>query len=121
MKSNINIENYLSTTEYTTRKELCKKTGLSDREVRRRVSNLKKERVVLSSSDKCGYKLAGEYRQMTKEEREETKKQIQHSLNDCLSRSKNDRKPARKFIAYLKKAEQIDAEEMLQANENHYS
>lgn len=31
---NLEIENYLSSTRYTTRKELVEKTGLSDREVK---------------------------------------------------------------------------------------
>lgn len=44
MKSKlINIKDYLSTEKYTTRKELVEKTGLADREVRNRISELKKK------------------------------------------------------------------------------
>lgn len=38
----IDIKNYLSTERYTTRKELMEKTGLGDREVRSKISELKK-------------------------------------------------------------------------------
>lgn len=113
---NINIENYLSATRYTTRKELTEKTGLSDREVRRAISELKKQRVVLYSSSRSGYRLAKELRSMSKTEKEEELKLVEHSLNECKSRSKQLRKQMRKYIAYLKKAEQIELEEQ---NYNH--
>lgn len=115
MKS-INIENYLSATKYTTRKELSEKTGLSDRAVRREISELKKTRVVIYSSQRSGYRLAKELRSMSKIEREEEVKQVKHSLNECKSRTKQLKKQMRKYIAYLKKAEQIELEE---ENYNH--
>lgn len=121
MKSNIKIENYLSCTRYTTRKELMQKTNLSDRDIRNKISELKKHRVVIYSSSRSGYRLAREYKSMSKIERDEELEQIRHSLNDCKSRTTQLNKQKRKYIAYLKKAEQIEAEEMLQANENHYS
>jgi len=69
MKSKgIDIEKYLSTEKYTTRKELVEKTGLSDREVRNKISELKKRRVVIYSSSTKGYRLAKELRGMSKEE-----------------------------------------------------
>lgn len=113
---NINIENYLSSVRYTTRKELVEKTGLSDRNVREKISELKKKRVVLYSSNRSGYRLAKEYRSMSKTEREEELKQVQHSLNECKSRTQQLNKQKRKYIAYLKKAEQIELEEQ---NYNH--
>lgn len=116
MKKSINIEDYLSSTRYTTRKELVERTGLTDREVRGRISELKKERVVLYSSSRSGYRLAKELRSMSEVEREEEIKQVEHSLNECKSRSRQLRKQMRKYIAYLKKAEQIKLEE---ENYNH--
>ena len=81
MKSKgINIKDYLSTERYTTRKELVEKTGLSDRDVRDRISELKKHRVVLYSSNKAGYKLAKELKSMTKEERAAEVEEVKHSL-----------------------------------------
>ena len=35
---NINIEDYLSSTRYTTRQELEQRTGLSDRKIREKIS-----------------------------------------------------------------------------------
>ena len=113
---NINIEDYLSSTRYTTRKELCEKTGLGDRNVREKISNLKTKRVVIYSSNRSGYRLAREYTSMSRIERDEELEQIRHSLNDCKSRTKQLNKQKRKYIAYLKKAQQIELEE---ANYNH--
>lgn len=112
----IDIENYLSATRYTTRKELVERTGLSDRKIREKISELKKNRVVLYSSHRSGYRLAKELRSMSTIEREEEIKLVEHSLNECKSRVKQLKKQMRKYIAYLKKAEQIEIEEM---NDNH--
>ena len=108
---NINIEDYLNSTRYTTRQELVQRTGLSDRKIREKISELKKDRVVLYSSNRSGYRLAKELRSMSKIEREEEKRLVEHSLNECKSRTKQLKKQMRKYIAYLKKTEQIELEE----------
>lgn len=107
----INIKDYLSTEKYTTRKELVEATGFSDREVRSRISELKKKRVVIYSSQNTGYRLAKELKGLTKEEREKEVDLVKHSLNDCKSRTTQLNKQKRKYIAYIKKAEQIALEE----------
>lgn len=112
----IDIENNLSATRYMTRKELVEKTGLCDREIRRKISELKKKRVVIYSSQRSGYRLAKEIRSMSKTEREEEIKLVEHSLNECKSRVKQLKRQMRKYIAYLRKAEQIKLEE---ENYNH--
>lgn len=109
--NNVNIEKYLSSLKYTTRKELCERTGLSDRTIRDKISELKTKRVVIYSSQTKGYRLAKEYNSMSKIQREEEIRQIQHSLNDCKSRVENIKKSMRKYIAYIKKAEQIELKE----------
>lgn len=112
MKSkDINIKDYLSTEKYTTRKELVEATMLTDREVRSRISELKKKRVVIYSSQNTGYRLAKELKGLTKEEREKEVDLVKHSLNDCKSRTTQLNKQKRKYIAYIKKAEQIALEE----------
>lgn len=116
MKNKIDIKKYLSTERYTTRKELVEMTGVSDRDVRKLISELKKERVVLYSSSRSGYRMAKELRNMTPEERTEEIQLVRHSLNDCKSRTTQLNKQKRKYIAYLKKAEQIELEEQ---NESH--
>lgn len=112
----IDIKDYLSTEKYTTRKELVEATGFSDREVRSRISELKKKRVVIYSSQNTGYILAKELKGLTKEEREKEADLVKHSLNDCKSRTTQLNKQKRKYIAYIKKAEQIALEE---ENMNH--
>ena len=111
MKTENNIEKYLSTEKYITRQELVKLTGLSDRKIRSEISELKKYRVVLYSSQRSGYRLAKEYRSMSEQQRQEELEQVRHSLNDCKSRTTQLNKQKRKYIAYLKKAEQIELEE----------
>lgn len=115
-EKNINIEDYLSATKFTTKQEIVEKTGLNERTVREMVSKLKKKKVVIYSSQKKGWRLAKEYSSMSQIERKEELDQIQHSLNDCVSRIKDLKKSMRKYIAYIKKAEQIELEE---ENYNH--
>lgn len=115
-EKNIDIKNYLSTEKCTTRKELIEATKLTDREIRSRISELKKKRVVIYSSQSAGYRLAKELKSLTKEEREKEVDLVKHSLNDCKSRTTQLNKQKRKYIAYIKKAEQIALEE---ENMNH--
>lgn len=115
-EKNIDIKNYLSTEKYTTQKELIEATKLTDREIRSRISELKKKRVVIYSSQSAGYRLAKELKSLTKEEREKEVDLVKHSLNDCKSRTTQLNKQKRKYIAYIKKAEQIALEE---ENMNH--
>lgn len=110
----IDIKDYLSTERYTTRKELVERTGLSDREVRNRISELKKERVVIYSSGQSGYRLAKDFKSMTNEEFQKEIDLVMHSLNDCKSRTKQLNKQKRKYIAYIKKAEQFMKNENMQ-------
>ena len=115
MSKKIDIKDFLSTEKYTTRKELMEKTGLCDREIRSRISDLKLKRVVLYSSQKSGFRLAKAIDKMTDKELESELEEVRHSLNDCKSRTQKLNKQKRKYIAYLKKAEQI----MLERNQNH--
>ena len=48
---------------------------------------------------------------MSNIELQEELKLVQHSLNDCKSRIRQLKKHMRKYIAYLKKAEQFIQEE----------
>lgn len=119
MKRDINIENFLSSTRITTRKELVEQTGLDDREVRNKISKLKLGRVVLSNSSRSGYRLAREYKSMSRVERDEELKQVRHSLNDKTSRINALKKQKRKEIAYIKMAEKIEQQELEAANYKH--
>lgn len=112
----LDIEKYLASYKYTTRKELVERTGLSDREVRSKISDLKTRRVVIYSSQRSGYRLARELRSLSEVEMEEEIKVVRHSLNDCKARTQKLNKQKRKYIAYLKKAEQVKME---RENMNH--
>lgn len=104
-KDDIDIEQYLCSTRYTTRKELVERTRLCDREIRRKISQLKLKRVVIYSSNTRGYRLAREIKSMSEIELKEETKQVEHSLNECKSRIKQFKKQMRKYIAYIKKAD----------------
>ena len=45
------IEKYLNSHEFKTRKQLIEETGLSDREIRRQISELKNRRIFICSDD----------------------------------------------------------------------
>ena len=58
---------------------------------------------------------------MSRVERDEELNQIRRSLNECKSRTNQINKQKRKYIAYLKKAEEIEKEELERENEKHYT
>lgn len=74
----MDIENYLSATSYKTREQLVNATGMSDREVRRQISELKKERVVICSSNTKGYRLAKEINSASESELQKEIELIRH-------------------------------------------
>lgn len=102
----MNIENYLSATSYKTRGQLVNETGLSDRKVRSQISELKKKKVVIYSSSRKGYRLAKEINSMSQIELDEETDLIKHCIADINSKKKVYNKQLRKYIAYLKIAEQ---------------
>lgn len=113
----MNIEEYLNTQEFKTRGQLVYETGLTDRAVRRQISDLKKVRPVIYNSQTRGYRLAKDIKSFnTVEEAEEEKEQVQHCINDIEARKKDMNLSERTYIAYLKKLEE---EIMLLENENH--
>ncbi len=103
----INIEDYLSTEEFKSRQELSKETGLSERMVRKKISELKLVRPVIYNSQTKGYKLAKDFKNMNKEEILEELELIRHSANDINSRVKVLNNQLRSYIAYSKVAEKF--------------
>ena len=101
----MDIENYLSATSYKTREQLVNATGMSDREVRRQISELKKERVVICSSNTKGYRLAKEINSASESELQKEIELIKHCIAEIQSKKKVNNKQLRKYIAYLKVAE----------------
>lgn len=100
------IEDYLSTEYFKSRKELAKETGLTDRAVRSKISQLKKEKAVIYNSQTRGYRLAKEIESLeTLDEAKEEKGLIQHCINDIEARKTDMNKSERSYIAYLKRLE----------------
>lgn len=106
----MNIENYLSATSYKTREQLANETGLTDREIRRQISKLKNNRVVIYSSSGKGYRLAREINSMSQIELDEEANLIKHCIADIKSKKKVYNKQLRKYIAYLKIVEKRKAQ-----------
>lgn len=107
----MNIVDFLNDKEFKSKEQLMKETGLSERAVRAKISDLKKERVVIYSSHQKGYKLAKfiDPVNMSEEEIENELEMVEHSINDIKARKKVFNKQLRKYIAYMKKVEKVRA------------
>ena len=103
----ISIEDYLSTEKFTSKQEIAELTGLSERVVRRKISDLKLTVPVIYNSYTKGYRLAKNFNNMTKQEIIEETNLIQHSINDIQARKKVFDKQLRTYIAYLKVADKF--------------
>ena len=94
----------------------CGKEYITKESIEKLKEIFKEKRVVIYNSQTKGWRLAKEYKSMSKIQREEEINQIKHTLEDKKSRIKALKKQMRKDIAYLKKVEQIELEE---ENYNH--
>lgn len=104
----MNIEDYLNTDTYTSRFELMDLSNLSDRAVRREISDLKLKRVVLYSSQQKGYRLAKRIEDLhTLDDVATEYEAVRHCIADINARKKVFDKQLRCYIAYLKKIEKI--------------
>lgn len=83
------IENYLSMNEFTSRKQLIAKTGLSDRIVRHKIRDLKLKKAVLYNSKTKGYRLAKTRERLNQLNISELANEMyltEHTKRDILSR-----------------------------------
>lgn len=113
----MNIKDYLSTSEFKTRQQLVKETGMTDRAVRNKISELKKTTAVIYNSQTRGYRLAKDIKSFnTAEEAREEWRQIQHCINDIEARKRDMNRSERTYIAYKK---ELEEEIMILENENH--
>lgn len=101
------IEDYLNSENFTTREELVAKMELSDRRIRRLISNLKLEKPVLYNSQTKGYRLAKNPNEMTIDELINEMKLAQHCINDIEARKEVFNHQERVYIAYIKDCENI--------------
>ena len=102
----IDIEEFLSTDKFTSKQEIAELTGLSERAVRSKISDLKFTVPVIYNSYTKGYRLAKDLSNMSKQEIIEETNLIQHSIKDIQARKRVFDKQLRTYIAYLKVAEE---------------
>lgn len=88
--------------EFITRGELKDLTKLSDREIRRLISEIKQEHTIISSSRGKGYRRVKSTDNMTMEEMLKEIETIKHCINEINSRKKVYNKQLRQYIANLK-------------------
>ncbi len=101
------IEEYLNTESFTTRKELVAKTGLCDREIRNRISNLKLEKPVIYNSQTKGYRLAKDLSKLSREEVIKELLEAKHSRADIIARIEALQSQVKTYDDYLKDGETI--------------
>lgn len=113
----MNIEEYLSTENFKTRQQLVQETGLNDRAVRNKISDLKKIKPVIYNSQTRGYRLAKDINSFnTADEAIEESMLIQHCINDIEARKRDMNMSERTYIAYRN---ELDKQIMILRNENH--
>ena len=113
----MNIEEHLNSEEFKTRNMLVQETGLTDRAVRRQISDLKKTKPVIYNSQTKGYRLAKDIDSFnTAEEVREEMEQIQHCINDIEARKRDMNMSERTYIAYEKV---LESRIMVLENMNH--
>lgn len=99
------ILNLIPNSRYITRAELVKETGLTDREVRRLISELKKEHTIISLSSGKGYRKCKYTEAMSQEEIQAEYEVVKHCINEINSKKKVYNSQLRQFIAYFKMLE----------------
>lgn len=96
------IYEMLPDNDYISRKELVELTGLTDRQIRKYISELRLEHSIISLSSGKGYKKSKSTDDMTKEEMIEEYEIIKHQIKENNARIKSIKKSMRKQIARLK-------------------
>ena len=101
----INIEEFLNTEEFKSKQELADETGLSERCVRQKISELKLIKPVIYNSNTKGYRLAKNFIELNPDEFRKEIELINHCINDIQARNKVFNNQLRSYIAYKKAAE----------------
>lgn len=87
---------------FISRKELKDMIGISDRQIRRYISDIRKEHSIISLSSGKGYRKSKSTDDMTQEEMQIEYEIIKHQINESNSRIKEIKKNMRSSIARLK-------------------
>lgn len=99
------ILNLIPNNRFITRQELVKATGLCDRDIRKYISELKKEHTIISLSSGKGYRKEKHTSNMTQEEIETEIDTVKHCINEINSKKRVYNMQLRQLIAYLKMLE----------------
>lgn len=91
--------------------EMVEKLEMSERRIRKMISECSMYYAVLSLSNKEGYRLARKIDEMNQEEKNREAEEIKHQLNDFNSRIRCLKKRMKPLIAYLKVLEKSMREE----------
>jgi len=103
----MDIKEYLDCSNFKTRKQLIKETGMTDRCIRRLISQLKVINTVLYNSQQSGYRLAKPLENLSREELIEELKLVNHCINDIEARKEKFNQQERQYIAYLEKGKEF--------------
>ena len=103
----INVEDYLSTEVFKSRQKIAEETGLSERSVRKKISDLKLIRPVIYNSQTKGYRLARKIESIPVQELQQEIDLVSHCINDIQARKNVFNKQLRTYIAYLKSIEKF--------------
>lgn len=114
------IEQYLNPYEFTSKQEISAKTGLSEREVRRKISELKLTKAVLYNSQTKGHRLRKTNEQLDELNTDkllEEKVLNSHSIKDIQARIRN---LENELDSYFQYNEDIDRVFYRKSNEEFY-
>ncbi len=101
------IISYLDSNQFKSRYQLVRETGLVDRAVRQKISDLKMHVPVLYNSQTRGYRLGKKLDELSLEELVEERQLTQHCLNDIESRKEVFNQQERTYIAYKSQIEKF--------------
>lgn len=88
--------------DFITRKELRELTGMKDREIRRIISDIRKEHSIISLSSGKGYKKSKSTEKMSLNEMKTEYELVKHQIAESNSRIKSIKANMRTSIARLK-------------------
>jgi len=114
------IEQYLNPYKFTSRQEISAKTGLSEREVRRKISKLKLTKAVLYNSQTKGYRIRKTKEQLRELNLDDLTKEMllnNHTQKDIKARIKALEEEIAPYEEYEK---ELQAEYMRKANDEFY-
>ncbi len=110
----MNIAEYLDDTNFKSRHQLSCETGLVDRAVRQKISDLKMNVPVIYNSQTKGYRLGKKLDTLSLEELEHERLMTQHCLNDIESRKEVFNQQERTYIAYKYQIERFMHQRLLE-------